>query len=135
MSRPSRSPVRSVTTATTIGRRQAVVGELAQQPVLALGEAVGQLLDDVRRPVALRPELDEAHDVAVQPEHAVHVRQVPVVEVGGERQQPEVRVVRRIGELQPHRPRIRSRFRSGSRSPVDHRSGPKLGRRLRVRWP
>ena len=40
--------------------------------------------------------------MAVQAEHAVDVRQVPVVEVVGERQRPEVRVVRRIGELQPH---------------------------------
>ena len=54
MSRPSRSPVRPVTTATTSDRRQAVVGQLAQQPVLALGEVVGELLDDVRRAVALR---------------------------------------------------------------------------------
>ena len=85
-SSPSRSPVRSVTTATTIDRRQAVLDQAAQQPVLAQGEVVGQLLDDVGRAVAVVAQLDEPHDVAVQPEHAVHVRQVPVVEVGGERQ-------------------------------------------------
>ena len=106
ISRPSRPPERSVTTATTMHRRQAVLDEPAQQAVLALGEVVGQLLDDVRRAVAVVAELDEAHDVAVQAEHAVHVRQVPVVEVDGERQRPEVRVVGRIGELQPHRPSV-----------------------------
>ena len=86
-------------------RRQPVVGQLAQQAVLAQRQVVGELLHDVGRPVPLRAELDEAHDVAVQAEHAVHVRQVPIVEVDRERQQPEVRMVRRIGELQPHRPR------------------------------
>ena len=43
-----------MTTAHTSTVGQAVLDELAQQPVLALGEVVGQLLDDVRRPVVVR---------------------------------------------------------------------------------
>ena len=83
-------------------RRQAVLDETAQQAVLTAGQAVGELLDDVRRALAALAELDEADHVAVQAEHAVHVREVPLGEVGGERQRPEVRMVRRIGELQAH---------------------------------
>ena len=91
-----------MTTADDDDRRQAVLDEAAQQAVLPPGQVVGQLLDDVGRALGALAELDEPHDVAVQAEHAVHVRQVPVVEVGGERQRPEVRMVRRIGELQAH---------------------------------
>ncbi len=83
-------------------RRQAVLDETAQQAVLTAGQAIGELLDDVRRTLGAIAELDEADDMAVQAEHAVHVREVPLGEVGGERQRPEVRMVRRIGELQAH---------------------------------
>ena len=121
-------------------RRQAILDEPAQQAVLALGEVVGELLDDVRRAVAVVAELDEADDVAVQAEHAVHVRQVPVLEVDGERQRPELRMVGGIGELQPHADslastpnlgaiRIRAQIVSDSETErAQRRFAPRLGR-------
>ena len=117
--------------------RDPFVGQPAQQPVLALHEVVRQLLDDVRGAVVAVADLDEADDVAVQPEHAVHARQRPVLEIVGERQQPDVRVIRRIGELQPHlaaltlwpAPRLSPRP-TGRRAWPDRRRGC----RCRARW-
>jgi hypothetical protein len=81
-----------------LGGGQAVLGQLAQQAVLAKGELVGELLDHVRGGA----ELDEADDVAVQAEDAVHRRQVPVLERRAERQRRHLRVLRGIGQLQTH---------------------------------
>ena len=36
------------------------------------------------------------------PEHAVHARQRPILQVVGERQQSDVRMIRRIGQLESH---------------------------------
>ena len=84
-------------------RREPILGEAAQEAVLAHGKAVGQLLDHVGRPVAVSAELDQLDDVAVQTEHRMDVGQGPIVEVDGEGQRPHVGVVGGIRQLQPHR--------------------------------
>ena len=63
---------------------------------------VGQLLDHVGGAVAVSAQLGQPHHVAVQPEHAVQVGQVPVLEVHGERQRRQAGVIGRVGELQSH---------------------------------
>ena len=83
-------------------RREPILGETAQEAVLAQGKAVGQLLDHVGSAVSVGAELHELDDMAVQPEHGVDVRQVPVLEIDAERQRPDVGMVSRVGELQPH---------------------------------
>ena len=102
MSSPSRPPVRSVTTATTIavGSRSSTRPRSRRYSRRARWSGSSLTTYDVRLPSS--PELDQPHDVAVQPEHAVDVGQVPLVEVDGERQRPDVGVVGGIGELQPH---------------------------------
>ena len=101
-SRPSRSSPAVGDHGDGQHRGQAVGGERAEQPVLAEGEVVGQLLGDVRGPPGPVTQLDEPDLVTVQAEHAAHVRQVPVGEVGGERQRADVGMVGRVGQLQPH---------------------------------
>ena len=69
--------------------RQTEVIEEVQQPVLALDEMVGQFLDDV----AHVAQFDQADDMAVQAEHAVHARQGPVGEPFGEGQTADAGMV------------------------------------------
>ena len=83
--------------------RQLVLVEAAQQPVLAEHEVIGKFLDDVGPAAVPLPQLDEADDVAVQPGHLVDARQRPLGEVGAEREQTEVGMLRGRGELQAHR--------------------------------
>ena len=80
-------------------RRQAGLGHLLQQFELATGEAIRKLLHDVRR-VA---ELEQPHDVAVQPADFVQSRKGPVVEAGGERPRDDLGVLGWLGQLQLHR--------------------------------
>ena len=65
-----------------LGGGQARLGDRPQQPVLALGQLVGQLLDHVADGV----ELDHLDDVAMKSQHTVHVGHRPVGERRLERQ-------------------------------------------------
>ncbi len=56
-----------------LGRRQPVVGDRPQQAVLAVGQLVGQLLDDVRHAF----QFDQLHHVTMKSEHGVHVGHRP----------------------------------------------------------
>ena len=64
---------------------------------------IGKFLDDIGTAAVPLPQLDEADDVAVQPGHLVDARQRPLGEVGAEREQTEVGMLRWGGELQTHR--------------------------------
>ena len=87
-------------------RREPILGEAAQEAVLAQRKAVGQLLDHVGRAVAVGAELDQLDDMAVQTEHRMDVGQIPLVEVDGERQRPHVGVVGRIGRAAAASPSV-----------------------------
>ena len=113
----------SVSDGDHLGGRQTLLVELSQQPVLAEGEVVGKLLDDVRHVHGL----DQAHDVTMKTEDAVHVREVPVGEALRERKARDRGVERGIGDLQSHRhqsgpPCRRNSSRSvASRGPMTRR--------------
>ena len=85
-------PVRAATTS-AVGNPSSASAR--SKPVLALARAVGELLDHVAHVV----ELDQSHDVAVEPEHAVHAVEVPVLEMFAERQRGQLRVRGRVGDL------------------------------------
>ena len=77
---------------------EAALGDRPQQPVLAVGEVVGQLLHDV----AHAGQLDQLDDVAVETDHAVHVGQRPVLEPLVERKLGDPGVLRGPGNLDAH---------------------------------
>ena len=87
-----------------LGGRETVFGDLPQESVLAIGEVVGQLLDDVRDAL----EFDQLHDVTVQAEHAVEVGHLPVLEPPVERQLGQGGVFGRPGHLDSHPPSVAS---------------------------
>ena len=81
-----------------LGSGQPDVVELAQQAVLPIGEAIGQLLDHVGDVL----EFDQFHDVAVQTEHGVDVGHLPFGEGEAERELGDRCVFRRAGDLDAH---------------------------------
>ena len=76
-------------------------GQLPQQPVLAPGELVRQLLQRVDRPVVV----DEAHDAAADPAHDAHeALGFPLLERVRPGQVEEVRMARSCLQLEARSP-------------------------------
>ena len=94
------SSSRPLTNPTTFDHRHRCRGQLAQKPILALGERLGQLLERVQGAVVVH----EAHNVAADAARDLHeARRLPACQRLGPRQVQEVGPRSAREHLEAHR--------------------------------